>query len=75
MSLIIRECPFCGATDDAVILQRRVNAMNDVRYVYVECQCCGARTRTKSIFDDEEQPETGYSDSEKRVIYAWNMRV
>ena len=50
----LKECPFCGGAAEC-------ETFNDI-HLWVECTCCGARTRTKH-------------GEEVDAIEAWNRRI
>ena len=69
----LKPCPFCGFTDinfDYKYFHKSRCAVDFL--VYLECQCCGAKTRSQFAASEDEESVTA---AEARAINAWNRRA
>jgi transcription elongation factor Elf1 len=63
-------CPFCGSESSCWVKGGRYG-----RFTYVECDLCGARTKTFKYCGDEHA-EVDWNDiSVKKAWDAWKRRV
>lgn len=70
-TLRAKPCPFCGS-DDIGAWVRWKDKHN--RFVYLECNVCGAKTKARAYYDTGD--ELNMDDiGVKSCIDAWNRRV
>lgn len=70
-------CPFCGS--DGWILNKRYGSLKRygeyLPFVYLECDCCGARTKIFTYNGDKDY-DIDYTDRGVIKAFAiWNMRT
>ena len=65
-------CPFCGSED--VFFNRNFNQRLDVYFAWIECDCCGARTKGCSSADDPAKNDAWDNKACDRCAKAWNRR-
>lgn len=67
----IRNCPFCGSSD--ITLYRNYNYKIKNYFVWAECECCGAKSKSFTSYDAPEDSEWDNVACCK-AINAWNRR-
>ena len=70
----LKPCPFCGS--DATVHANH-NFKDDIWFVYVQCEMCGARGKTRANRNYFNPDDDGFweSNSVYSVVRAWNKRV
>lgn len=68
----IKSCPFCG--NDAAMLYRNYSHKTRTYFVWMECEVCGAKSKT---FASEDDPVDNNWETNGcyRAIAAWNRRA
>ncbi len=71
----LNPCPFCGEVEDVGIRKQRVHgvplSINGLKYWYVNCYECDARTG--KCFDEDSE-YLGFENGREHAIFLWNMR-
>ena len=64
-------CPFCGGEP---ILMYQFSAKRRCYFGWVECQSCGARTRTKEVYGEPGDDGFYGQGAYQRLWYLWSRR-
>ena len=64
-------CPFCGGEP---ILMYQYSVKYDTIYGWVECKCCGARTRAKALHGKPEDEDFFVQFAYKSLYSLWSQR-
>ena len=67
----LKPCPFCGDTDVELRWRDGRNGL----YGFVQCNYCGAQTRTLKLYDQDPASDTFYvQETFGRIARLWNKR-
>lgn len=68
----LKNCPFCGS--DEITLNRNYNHHTRTYFTWVECDMCGAKSKSKASPDDPAD-ENWDNLACRKASVAWNTRA